>query len=174
MFEGWDNFFFMIGSAGAGLVGLLFVVVTLTPGGDRARAERGQRLYMTPIALAFALVLCISAVAVAPGLLRWESGVLIAALSAGGLINGVKATIDHAQPRPEVPEPPHWSDYWWYGVAPMAVYVGMILAALAAAAGVVGAVDGLAALVLAQLMVGLRNAWDLITWIAPLRTGNGQ
>ena len=174
MFEGWDNFYFMIGSAGAGLVGLLFVVVTLTPGGDRSRVERGQRMYMTPIALAFALVLSISAVAVAPGLSRWESGALIAVLAAAGLVNGVKATIALAQPRPEIVEPPHWSDFWMYGVAPTAIYAGLILAALGAGAGLVGAVDGLAALVLALLLVCLRNAWDLVTWIAPLRASNGQ
>ena len=175
MFQGWENFYFMIGSAGAGLVGLLFVVVTLTPPGDRSRVERGQRMYMTPIALAFALVLSISAVAVAPGLLRWESGALIAALAAVGLVNGVRATIWHAQPRPDSTEPPHWSDFWMYGVTPTAIYAGLILAALAAGAGAVGAVDGLAALVLALLLAGLRNAWDLITWIAPLRaTTNGQ
>ena len=41
MFQGWDNYFFMLGSAGAGLIGLLFVVVTLTAGIDRSRAQRG-------------------------------------------------------------------------------------------------------------------------------------
>ena len=48
MFRGWDNYYFMIGSAGAGLIGLLFVVVTLTQGIDRDRALRGASLYMTP------------------------------------------------------------------------------------------------------------------------------
>jgi hypothetical protein len=175
LFQGWENFYFLIGSAGAGLVGLLFVVVTLTPGGDRARVQRGQRMYMTPIALAFALVLSISAVALTPGLLRWESGVLVAALAAAGLVNGVKVSVALAQPRPELLEPPHWSDFWMYGVSPAAIYGGLILAALGAGAGVVGAVDALAALLLALLLVGLRDAWDLITWIAPLRaTANGQ
>ena len=68
MFHGWDNFFFMIGSAAGGLIGLLFVVVTLTAGFERSQALRGSALYMTPTAMHFAAVLSISAVAVAPGL----------------------------------------------------------------------------------------------------------
>ena len=37
--------------AAAGLIGLLFVVVTLTAGFDHAQASRGAKLYMTPTAL---------------------------------------------------------------------------------------------------------------------------
>src|ERR1700740_3153229 len=48
VFQGWDNFYFMVGSAAAGLIGLLFVVVTLTAGFDRDQAQRGQALYMNP------------------------------------------------------------------------------------------------------------------------------
>ena len=68
MFEGWDNFYLMIGPAAVGLIGLLFVVVTLTAGFERSRAIRGQALYLTPTALHFAMVMVISAVAMAPRL----------------------------------------------------------------------------------------------------------
>jgi hypothetical protein len=77
VFEGWNDFFFMIGSAGAGLIRLLFVVVTLTSGFERSQALRGAKLYMTPTAPHFAVVLSIGAVAVAPGLAVWGMAVVI-------------------------------------------------------------------------------------------------
>ncbi len=66
MLQGWDNFYFMMGSSSAGLVGLLFVIVTLTAGVERSRAMRGARLYMTPTAVHFCVVLSDSAVALMP------------------------------------------------------------------------------------------------------------
>ena len=32
MFDGWDNYFVLLGTAAAGLIGLLFVVVTHSAG----------------------------------------------------------------------------------------------------------------------------------------------
>jgi hypothetical protein len=32
MFQGWDTFFFLIGSSAGALIGLMFVVITLTAG----------------------------------------------------------------------------------------------------------------------------------------------
>ena len=68
MFEGWGNFYFLLGSASASLIGLMFVVTTLTRGSERSQVERGQRLFMTPTVFNFASVLTLSAVALAPKL----------------------------------------------------------------------------------------------------------
>ena len=68
MFEGWDNYFVLLGTAAAGLIGLLFVVVTLTTGLDRSRALRAGGIYMTPIAVHFGVVLSISACTLVPRL----------------------------------------------------------------------------------------------------------
>jgi hypothetical protein len=74
----WETFYFMIGSAGAGLIGLLFVVVTLTAGFDQSQINRGAKFYMTPTAFHFAVVLTASAVAVAPGVPDMASAAMIA------------------------------------------------------------------------------------------------
>ena len=67
---GWDNFYYLIGSAAGGLVGLMFVVVTLTAGRDRSITLRAADLYLTPTVAHFAVVLTISAVALIPNLER--------------------------------------------------------------------------------------------------------
>jgi hypothetical protein len=171
MFMGWDNYFFMLGSAAAGLVGLLFVVVTLTAGFDRNSASRGQALYMTPTMVHFAVVFSISAVAVMPKL-PTAAFAAFAALAMGlGLINAGRACLGIVRPRPEMPSP-HWSDFWLYGAAPALLYLaGLALCALVCV-GVVWAPEGLAGLLLVLALVGIRNAWDLVTSIAPLVGAN--
>lgn len=167
MFLGWDNYFFMLGSAAAGLVGLLFVVVTLTAGFERTTALRGQALYMTPTMVHFAVVFSVCAVAVMPRL-PTAAFVALAALAMGlGLVNAVRACFGIARPRPEMPTP-HWSDLWMYGAAPALLYlIGLVLCALVEA-GVGWAAPALAGLLLVIALVGIRNAWDLLTWIAPM------
>jgi len=161
----------MIGSSSAGLIGLLFVVVTLTSGADRAQAERGQALYLTPSVVHFAIVLCVSAIAVAPGLGVALSALLVGIAAAVGLARAVRSSIGIARPRQGTPAP-HWSDVWMYGVTPAVIYAGIGAAAAALWMGAAGAPFALAALLLALMLVGVRNAWDLITWIAPTRGAN--
>ncbi len=66
VFRGWDSFYVIIGSAAAGLIGLLFVVVTLTASFDRERVMRAIDIYTTPVAVHFALVLTTCAIAMVP------------------------------------------------------------------------------------------------------------
>jgi hypothetical protein len=168
MFDGWNNFFYLIGAAGAGLIGLLFVVVTLTTGSDRDRALRGASIYLTPTALHFAMVLSLSAVALAPRLAPSTTAALIGLGALVGLGHGLRSCLAIGSPRPGF-EPPHWSDFWCYGAAPAAIYAGLAVAAIALWSRADWAVHAIAALLLALLLVGIRNAWDLVTWMAPVR-----
>jgi hypothetical protein len=168
MFEGWDNFFVLLGTAAAGLIGLLFVVVTLTTGLDRSRALRAGGIYMTPIAVHFGAVLSISACTLIPRLTPPQLAVLIALFTALGFCASMRTCFGIVDFHKSA-DPPHWSDFWGYGAAPAAAY--MLLAA--GAAGVWRRADWapylLAAVLLVLLLVAIRNAWDLLTWMAPGR-----
>jgi hypothetical protein len=165
MFYGWDNFFLMVGPSAASLIGLLFVVVTLTAGRERSSALRGAALYLTPTVFHFGVVLAVAAVAMAPGLTVGETGLLIAALAVFGL--GYTAQIGWRLYRADDGAKPHWSDFWTYGAAPPVIYLFL----LAADALVFWRADlaayGVAVTLLILLFTGIRNAWDLVTWMAP-------
>ena len=164
MFGAWDNFYILLGSAGGALIGLLFIVVTLTAGLDREQALRGASRYMTPTLTAFSAVLLVSAIASAPlrpGLQRAALVVLALVLLVRALVNVKRMFF------PEGGAPTHWTDPWWYAAAPAAAYL-----ALACVAGA-GSPLGVGAVAVALLMLGVRNAWDLITWIAPGGAGGG-
>jgi hypothetical protein len=167
MLQGWDNFYYLIGSASASLIGLLFVVMTLTAGRERSRILRGVSLYMMPTVVHFGVVLSVSAVALAPRLPALARGIVFCLFAIGGFAASIRASVGIAHPR-DSNYSPHWSDFWCYGAAPAAIYLG--LGAVAAAAFWVGAPwapFAMAGLLLGLLLLGIRNAWDLITSIAP-------
>jgi hypothetical protein len=166
LFHGWDNFYFMMGSAGAGLIGLLFVVITLTAGFERTRALRGSQLYLTPNMVHFANVLVVSAVAMAPGLPAPVVAGLIGLVALTGLARAIGSSIGIRASRTDDP-PPHWSDFWFYGVAPGVVYVAILVAAGGICRQTAWAPYLMATMLLTLMLLAIRNAWDLITWIAP-------
>ncbi len=172
MFEGWDNYFVLIGTAAGGLIGLLFVVVTLTAGFERGQAARGQALYFTPTMVHFAVVLSISALAEIPRLPKLAFAALAAMGLALGLLNASRASWGIGRPRQGLPTP-HWSDLWLYGLVPIALYVvGLVLCGLIGS-GFPWAAPSLATLLLVLLLIGIRNAWDLVTTLAPMAGSSG-
>ena len=172
MFEGWGNFYFLLGTASASLIGLMFVVTTLTRGAERSQVERGQRLFMTPTVFNFASVLTLSAVALAPRLKPDLQLAVLGLLGAYGL--GYAAVIVWQGSLAVLREKlmPHWSDLWCYGIIPLAIYLVLEASLLAAALGISFGSFGVALSLLSVLLIAVRNAWDLVTWMAPRRDPN--
>jgi hypothetical protein len=171
MFAGWDNFYLMIGGAAGGLIGLLFVVATLTGGFDPDKAQRGSALYLTPTVFHFAVVLATAAITAAP---RLDVRIVAALLGVAGVWGFTQSfIIAHRLHRDQGPEPAHWSDFWCYGCAPGVIYLGELGAVAAIALGAPWAPDALAATLLILLLLSIRNAWDLVTAIAPMAARRG-
>lgn len=167
MFEGWGNYYFLLGSASAALVGVMSLVATLTSGGNREKAERGQRLFLTPNVFHLAAVLAMSAVALIPTRSRELDQLLIGAVAAYGFAYATVITVQLARRGGSALS--HWSDFWCYGAAPLAAFT-VILAALLWTLIEPGAgCDVMALGILAVLLMAVRNAWDLVTWLAPMR-----
>ena len=166
MFQGWENFYYLMGSAAAGLIGLMFVAVSLTHSFSTEKAERGQRLFMTPTVMQFVITFTVAAVALAPKLSpeahRWAAGAVVT----WGLLYTAPGAFRLGSDKDAGA---HWSDFWFYGAAPMAVY---LLLEVALADWMLPrdlACNMMALGLLALLMISVRNAWDLVTWIAPRR-----
>src|SRR5689334_2520726 len=123
MFEGWDNFYLMIGGAAGALIGLFFIVVTLTGNLGREATLCGSALYMTPNVFGLAVVLAVSAMTAMPGLTARALGTILITVATLGAAQG--ATVFWRLIRGRAPATPHWSDYWCYGVAPTAAYLAI-------------------------------------------------
>ena len=165
MFAGWQTFYQTTGEAAAALIGLLFLVVTLTAGRDPSSQSQGIRLFSTPTVVGFATVLLASAFALAPPPHdAWSArAILLAGLVAAGY--GLRISIGLHRSDMTV----HWSDFWFYGAASTATCLALAGAGAAVLAGFRSAQALVALAVLALLMLAIRNAWDLITWLAPRR-----
>src|SRR3954463_2184145 len=92
MFEGWENYYLMVGSSAGALIGLMFVVVTLTAGRDRGEVERGKHLYTSPIVWHLAGVLVLSGAAIAPSV----TAEIFAVASGGFALFGIGIGIRNA------------------------------------------------------------------------------
>ena len=162
MFAGWETFYTLLGEASAALIGLLFVVATLTSTVDRERRTRGQSLFLTPVVFKFGSVLALSAVALAPGLPHGASRWLAAVVGLVGVAN--LGGVSTALLRGKLSSPLHWSDPWCYGLVPTLVFAAIaacpVLLDPADAGRAVGAATA------ALLLLAVRNAWDLVTTLA--------
>ncbi len=167
MFEGWDNFFVLTGTAAGGLIGLLFVVVTLTAGFERNRALRGSEIYMAPNLVHFAVVLVVSALVLAPHVSTHVVALILAGAALAGLSNAVRTCLGIRAFAKEGDHAPHWSDLPLYGAAPGVLYAILLVVAGAIWLQAAFAAAALAVFVIVLMLLAIRNAWDLITWIAP-------
>jgi hypothetical protein len=164
MFEGWSEFYLLTGSAAAVLIGLIFVVVTLMQDRSRSSVLAGSKLYMGPVLLEVSFVLVLSAAALVPRITGHVFAATCAGVAVWGFIRGVRSTLGIAAINdPEV----HWTDKWFYGVIPSALYVALGAVAWAFWSGQTwGAIEA-AAVITGLLLLSIRNEWDLVTWLAP-------
>jgi hypothetical protein len=170
MFEHWGEFYLMVGSAAAVLIGLIFVVISLMQDSSRSSVLTGSKLYMGPIVLSVSFVLVLSAAALTPGIERPAFAAIAAAAALWGLARGLLSVAGIRRLGEEV----HWTDMWFYGVLPSGLYVALGAVALAFWNGWSWAPNGVAAVITGLLLAAIRNEWDLITWIAPRRNAEGS
>jgi hypothetical protein len=165
MFAGWQTFYQMTAEAAATLTGLMFIVVTLSAGGRSEAAERGVRLFTSPTVFHLTSVLVISALALTPEGETPPPVWLMTAWSLGSLAYAATRLVGVAQMRRQT----HWSDFWYYAVGPAVTYVALAGANIAALNRLPHSAYVVAICLLALLLLGIRNAWDLATWLAPRR-----
>jgi hypothetical protein len=171
MFPGWQTYYQVVGGAAGALIGLLFIVATLSGRQNESTgigATMGMRVFSTPNVFHLAEVLAVSALALAPTEEGGLAGLILTLAVLAGLVHALWVLLAFRKVTA-----PHWSDIWCYGAAPVAVYLALSLAVTAAWLHAPHAACAVALLLLVLLMLAIRNAWDLVTWLAPRRSGDG-
>ena len=166
MFEGWENFYLIVGPSAGALIGLMFVVITLTAGRERDDTERGKHYYTSPVVWHLGVVLLLSGAAVAPGMGPRLFGAVSGGLALLGIAMAVRSTVGIARTRMTGAD--SMFDMWWYGIIPGVVYVGLGGAAVAMFCGSSWAAGAVAAALMALLLVSIHAEWDLVTFLAPM------
>ncbi len=165
MFHGWDAFYSLLGTAAGALISLLFVVMTLSGGGRvGSNSNRGIKVFMTPVVFHFAVVIAISATALAPGLPPPLVELAVAICAVTGLVHMGMVGLQFGRADFQAS---HWSDFWCYVAAPGLVYLAMGATAYALRVRPDIAVHALGLVLVILTLTAIRNAWDLVTWLAP-------
>ena len=158
----WETFFFLIGSSGAALTGLQFVVIALIADSRRKATTREIQAFATPTIVHFGAVLLLSALISAP----WHSlsrvALVVGLYGAGGFLYTL---ITFLRARRLKTYRLVFEDWLWHVGLPLISY------ALSIAAGSMLQsythrslfIVGFSALML--LFIGIHNAWDAVTYI---------
>jgi hypothetical protein len=162
--SGWQNFYVIIGSASATLIGLMFVVMTFVASRERHQTtEETIGAFATPTVIHLGAVLLTAVVLTAPWPSLWQAALLLSGCGMGGIIYMVVVA---RRARRQRSYQPVLEDWIWHVILPFLSYASFLAAGLALlrSAWAVLFVIGSAAVLL--LFIGIHNAWDTITYLS--------
>lgn len=163
MFKDWHDFYLLLGPAAAGLIGLLFVVMSLTTEIERSRALRGAKIYMSPIVFHLAVLVLLSGLCMFPD----APSVLVGAVAIAAALTGLVYAAYVCREISVKDVESFGSDVVRYGVAVAVLYIWMAAAGVLVLIRFGYAPHILASDLLAMFLLMIHNAWDLVVWITP-------
>jgi hypothetical protein len=160
LLHAWRDFYIVTATAGASLIGAMFVVISIGVGFLTRERLPGTHAYITSSVVNFGGVVLASLLTMVPPL-EWVS--FGGALVFGGAVGlAYETSAAFAVHRFAI----DWTDYVWYAAAPLLGYAGFMAAGVLSLVGNADTVDVLAVAVVWLLICGTRNAWDMILTIA--------
>ncbi|MGB6271758.1 MAG: hypothetical protein WBF44_09230 [Pseudolabrys sp.] len=153
----WHEFYILLGTAGATLLALLFVAVSLGTGFLSSKDQQGTRTFMSPVVIHFTSVFFLSAVCLVPS----HGPVFFAVLIAGTAIVGVAVSVVISVWVVRTEMTQYLPDYFAYGLLPVGAYLALLVASIMIYLGRDYALEVLAGGLLVLAIVNVRNAWDL-------------
>ena len=160
----WQSFYLLTGTASATLIGLMFVAISLGARLVPTQAESGVRAFVTPTVIHFSAVLILSVFTLipidAPGIL----GVMLVVVGGVGIVYaaGVLRQMRSYHENSQALDARHWS---WHLLFPLLCYVLIFGCGLALFLSLSWTLVILALAVIGLIVIGLRNAFDLMMWI---------
>jgi hypothetical protein len=159
---GWSNFYVIVGSSAGALTGLTFVAVTLVASLGAGEAGWGISAFSTPTAVHFGAVLLASAIFSAPWTSPAQPAVALVLCGIGGI--AYSAVVVRRLRRPGNYELVQ-EDWIWYGRLPLAAYSALTLLAVVLPLRPALVLFGIGGVLLLLLFMGIRNAWDIVTYL---------
>ncbi len=161
----WQNFYMIAGTAAATLTGLMFIVITLMADFEREvpTLNAGISAFNSPTVVHFCTVLLMAALLSAPWPAFWSAGLVLGLLGLGEIIY-LLTVIRWMRRVPNYETP--LKDWLWYSAVPLGAHILLIAAAITLPAYSALALYLIGVVMLALLFTGIRNAWDLVTFLA--------
>jgi len=161
----WASYYVMVGSGSAALVGLMFVVITLITDIEEVRKRPdGISTFSTPTVSHFSVTLFISAVMVAPWRLLIHPAIALLITGLYGTVYGVLIIVRMRGPATNYE--PDLDDLIWYGILPLIAYLVILASSVLLTSSPLTALFGVAAAAIGLMFLGIRNSWDVVTFLA--------
>jgi amino acid transporter len=161
----WQNFYMMVGTAAATLTGLMFVVTTLIAGIDAhlSTLNAAVSAFNTPTVVQFGTALLLAGILSAPWQTLSSLSLLLGLVGLGMVCYSVIVLrrmrwVPHYESTLE--------DWLWYLVLPLFAHILLIVAAFVLLGHPAPALYLVGATMIVLLLTGIRNAWDMVTFLA--------
>ena len=163
LFTQWESFYVIVGSSGAALTGLQFVVMALVAEAQTKGSTDTINAFGTPTVVHFCMVLGTAATLSAP----WRSaGAPAVILGLCGVSGMVYVAISTARARRQTDYKPVLEDWVWHSVLPFIAYATLSIGAFAIDRSDRAGLFAIAASTLLLLFIGIHNSWDSVAYIA--------
>jgi hypothetical protein len=154
----WHDFYVLVGTAGATLLGLLFIAVSLGVGFLTEERQSATRMFISPVVVHFTSVFFLSAIALFPSHQATFFAALIGGTASIGAVVSTYITIQVV--RTDMTN--YVEDYLAYGLLPGLSYLALLVAAVSIYLEKDFGLNALAGALLLLAIVNIRNAWDLM------------
>lgn len=161
----WQNFYMIAGTAAATLTGLMFVVTTLIAGidGHLSTLHAAVAAFNTPNVVHFCVVLLLAGILSAP----WDAYSTLSfplGLVGLGMFSYLIVVMRRMRRVPNYQST--LEDWSWYLGLPLLASVLLIVAAFMLLNNPALALYIVSISIMSFLLVGIRNAWDMVTFLA--------
>jgi hypothetical protein len=173
LFHTWHDFYVLVGTASATLVGLMFVAATLGSSVFSERHRVALQAFISPTVVNFAAALFICIGVMIPSQTWLSLGVLLAGGGVAGLVYAGRVWVQMFVRRSFQVD---MVDRMFYATVPLVGYLLVLAAGILLLLRARWSAEVAAAALVVLMFAGIRNAWDMTTWImmrspttAPLR-----
>ncbi|MBV9271121.1 MAG: hypothetical protein JO165_08505 [Candidatus Eremiobacteraeota bacterium] len=162
----WRDFYALVGTAGATLMGLTFVVISLSPRTIMDR-EDAVRSSTTPIMAFFTTVVFVAVLMLVPRVAPFLRGLMFVVIALIGLVYMCTTGTYQSWRQSDL----GYDDLLWYVLWPFVAYIALLVGGIEVWRNQgIGMYIGAASVVF-FLLIGVRNAWDVVLAVARISAG---
>jgi hypothetical protein len=159
----WESFYVIVGSSGAALTGLQFVVIALIAESEQRTVIGQVNAFGTPNVVHFCAALLVSAILSAPWHRLASAGLAVGLCGAAGVFY---AGVVIRRARRQTGYQAVLEDWIWHAVLPLLAYATLLVSAFTLHFNPDRSLFLIGAATVLLVFVGIHNAWDTVTYIA--------
>jgi hypothetical protein len=164
-FHAWHDFFVLLGTGAATLVGAMFVVASIGSSFLTEKSEPQIRAFMTPTVIHLSTVLLGCLLAMVPSLDWPAASIVFGLVGLAGFLYSARTALRVAGNQALL------VDRLWYGIIPTIGYAVILAAALLMSLRAQNGLETLAVGLVLLVVASIRNSWDLIVFYAQRTDG---